>query len=470
MVPRLGLKLTKNAQALKKLIDDSGFIAGLDFVTVADAAKGKTKFANSRFLKKLYDKNLIAYQMGEGSVRATAWLAEHHKMVANIKKGRSIFSMDDIGSRAYLDDISSRAMKPALNMSRMNQPLIARGLLGMPLQFQQFVVQQANFMFGGMSNLQRFGVFGAWVGAFGVEGIPFMMDALNLSETLASQVAGPQAYGWWQRTVDDIAGKAGELFEDTLFDFVDKQTVRDYFYGGLLPAVTDGQISFAHRAGMAKYLSEFFGNAPLDDTLFGPAYQVASTIITNTVDNMKDLWNIINSEEKFSTNWVLNAASKQVEGLSGPSNILEAIEAANRGELRDKKLRLITEDPTLSEVMLLGTGFGIQEQQRRYERIFSARERANKINDWMESKAKDIAEDTVDKPELANAKLQEKILQIQQYNPSLARVFMSKVTREVLARRAPADVREVQSNMLRYSKTFSTQEFQDILDLMEREQ
>jgi len=469
MAPRLGLDLTENAKYLKKLLDDSGFIADLDFVTIANNAKGKYKLANSRLLRKLYDKNLMFYQMGEGSVRAAAWLAEHHKMVSKILKGRSVFSINDIGSRAYLDDISSRAMKPALNMSRMNQPLIARGLLGMPLQFQQFVVQQANFMFGGMSNLQRFGIFGAWVGAFGVEGIPFMMDALNLSETLASQVAGPQAYGWWQRTVDDIAGKAGELFEDTLFDFVDKQFVRDYFYGGLLPAVTDGQISFAHRAGMAKYLSEFFGNAPLDDTLFGPAYQVAATILTNTVDNMKDLWNIINSEEKFSTNWVLNAASKQVEGLSGPSNILEAIEAANRGELRDKKLNLITDEPTLSEVMLLGTGFGIQEQQRRYERIFSAKERLRKLTNWMRKKSIDIGEDSVDKPSLSLSKFQEGMLQVHQYNPALVPFFQSMVTRERTARLAPADQRELQSNFLNYSRAFSAQETEAMLEIMERE-
>lgn len=476
MAPRLGLKRTKGADELYNLIQDSGFVSGFDFVTIADAAKGNNKLANSRMLKRLYDTNLIAYQMGEGSVRATAWFAEHRKMLAKIKKGTAPFKMEDVGSRVYLNAISEGARVPALNMSRMNQPLMARGIIGMPLQFQQFVLQQYNFMFGKMSHLQRAGVFGAWIGAFGAEGIPFFMDALSLSENIVAQKEGPEAYGWWQRMVSGLAGYAGEKLDKSGFrkwmdkagvDSTGKQFLLDYFYGGALPAITDGQVSFAHRAGMARYFSDMFYNTSLED-LAGPALLTANTIVGNTFENLGEVFQMVQGDDKFTTNWALNKLSKQVEGLAGPSNAIEAIEAYHRGELRDKNLNLLDDEPTFGQLVTMGLGLGYQEQQKRYERIFKSKRRSDVINQIIYEKAEDIAETAVDMPELGQAKFLQTAAQIMDYNPTLLQRFYSRVTNAKIGRELPAADREAWKYMSRYSKELSTQEVEDLFEEIQR--
>lgn len=488
LVPtKLGIPRTKGAEELHKLIQDSGFVAGLDFATMADIATSSTKLGNSRLKKILIDKGLLPYQLGEGSVRAAAWFAEHRRMLSEIKKGEAAFKLEDVGSRAYLDEISNRASVPALNMTKVNQHFISRGLLGMPMQFKSFAIQQANFMFGKMPLNRRLGVFGAWTAAFGIEGISYFMDLLIASEHAvvnAPNIVGGSdnimGYGWWQRELEDIAGKAGEKIDHTGavkwlnakagMNIKDgKQFVKDWVKGGALPALTGGEFSFTHRAGLGRFFTEFFHNAPIDDLAFGPGYQTFKLIFQNNIQTAGQLAEVIKGDRAFSTNWALQRISKGVESLSGPSAFAEATEMATRGELRDKKGRYIDDEATLQEILFLGAGLGIQEQNKRWERLFSAKERDKLVNKWEYQQAIKIGEAYVDDPTYAEQLAEEKMKQLAAYNRARLGGFMAKVEGQVTSRKAPADQREIESAFRLYLKAFSEPEAKGVLETIRKE-
>ncbi|CAN8140323.1 hypothetical protein THIOSC15_2140004 [uncultured Thiomicrorhabdus sp.] len=275
----IGIGRTAKGTALRKMISDSGFVAGLDFVDLQPIGKG-SKLLGSHKLKKLANSHMIPYKAGEGFVRGLAWMAEHNKLLSEIKKGKSAFKMADVGSPKYLAAVSNKAEVPALNMSRMNQPLVARGIAGVPGQFQQFVVHQADIMLFSKetTKLQKLGMLGAWSGGAGMAGVPFLHDSLVAAEWAASKMFGIEAVGFVDSIID-------EALND--LDPESQKFWKEFIRNGAISAMTDRKINIANRIGLSRYLTDFINHANPSDLLFGPAYSTIVGLIMDTTNTIK---------------------------------------------------------------------------------------------------------------------------------------------------------------------------------------
>jgi hypothetical protein len=418
----------------------------------------------SKTLRKIADNHLLPYTIGEGGVRALAWLAENRRLTELIKKGQSVFKESDIGSPAYLKAVSASAMEPALNMSRLNQPLIARGLLGMPLQFQQFAIQQISFMTSkSLSPLQRTRVMGAWAGGFGFVGIPFSQDLMWAAEAAYAKTTGDiNAIGFFERTINDIIDEGLDL---AYYGKEVPQSARDFWRrfakGGVLPALTENDWTIAHRAGLGRYIHELFNNSSVDDMLFGPGYHTVKQLIDNNISNVSDLMEIARSDEQMSANLALGMVTKSTKGLTSITNVAQVIETiVNGGDIRTVDGKLISQDATFSQLMSIGMGFGLGQRQALFETKTELRRRSELIQDIMWGYGKTIAKLSVDRPDYAKEMLNEKLIQIAQYNPALLRGFGSIVSRSIISTKVPEEQRELILAINRYSQYLTVSELE----------
>jgi hypothetical protein len=383
---------TSYGRKLYEAIDQSGFIAGFDYVNLQKmAAKGNPTIMGSSRMKKILDTHMIPYQLGEGGVRALAWFAERNKLINDIRAGKHTkFGTGDIDSFEFLQEVSRGAMVPALNMSRMNQPLIARGILGMPFQFKQFVIQQAEFMLNSKnfnSHWAQAATIGAWAGAFGIQGIPFIFDLLVATEGLIGRgaefidentnikVNAPEFSGYLRRSGQELIDTlskpiAKELAQRTGRDYNEIRAFAQRFASsGIGSAISQGEFNIASRASLARVFTEYYGNTTLDDMIGGPGYQTARMLITNNVSNISELLEMWRNNEEFTNDKLMRLIVSGTQGVPGLTNPAQAIEAANTGKWKSPDGRLILNEPTLVQDVLIGVGFQPGKRGERFERL-----------------------------------------------------------------------------------------------------
>ncbi len=456
---------TKASGKLFKMLDDSGFIAGFDFVGLQHMASGKKTLLGSTALRKLSKFHMLPYTIGDGGVRALAWTAEHRRLLSEIKKGKSTFTMADVGSVKYLNAVSARAMEPALNMSKMNQPLIARGVIGMPGQFQQFAVQQFTFIFGkGMTGMQRARTLGTWGGVFGLSSVPLLHDAVFAAEAGYTSATGDiNAIGYFQRAID---GLIDDGYEMVMGETISKETrdfLSTYSKGGVLPALTDNDWTITHRTTMSSYVSDFFNFSSTDDLIFGPAYQTMKQLLTNNVSNISELIQLAKSGDEINSSIIAGMTTKATKGISSLTNLSAAIETVvNDGDFRNVRGQLVAEGTSFSDKIAIGMGFGLGQRQKLWDTKGESKRRQEIIHNELWNAADEIARLSRNQPDTANELFADKILQIGKYNPNLLRSFYSMTARAKIAITAPEAVRDLIYNLNKYNRYFHQQELNNI--------
>jgi len=268
--------------------------------------------------------------------------------------------------------------------------LIARGILGMPLQFKQFVIQQSEFMLNSKnfdSPWSQAATIGAWAGVFGIQGVPFIFDILVGTEALIGRGAefidenttikinAPEFSGFLR--------KSGQELVDTLSKPVAKElaqrTGRDYneirafaqrlASSGIGSAISQGEFNIASRASLARVFTEYYGNTTLDDMIGGPGYQTAKMLITNNVSNISELLEMWRNNEEFTDDKLMRLISSGTQGVPGLTNPAQAIEASRTGKWKSPDGRLILNEPTLTQEVLIGVGFQPGKRGERFERL-----------------------------------------------------------------------------------------------------
>jgi len=463
------MKIGKTAEGsrLYKLIDDSGFIAGFDYVELQRiAAKGTDKLFGSRALRKVCT-NLIPYHLGEGGVRALAWFTEYRILSQQIARGVETVAQD---SPRMLQMVNEAASITALNMSRVNQPLLARGILGVPFQFKQFLVQQAEFLFGAKNFRNRgeqLGVWAAWVGAFGIQGMPWVYDVgiavdsglewgAERLEELGIDVASPKMVGISRRAIQENSDAIARFLADndmakTVTKAIGKKRYDDarafwdrMINQGSLSAITDGEWNIASRASLARVFTEYYGTQKVDDYLFGPGYQTAVMLIHNNIDSVGSLIEMWRNDEAFTAQYLLGNAARATRGLPGLQHPLQAAETYLTGQWKDTERRLIENEPTLTQILMLGTGFSPAQRAERFERIEFTQKQKDAWKEWLRGRQDRIARLSYEgNTKYATALLDDTLKQIAEVNPLLGREFMMSYSQEMIRRGLSEDAREV---------------------------
>lgn len=455
---------TAKGRALYEQIDNAGFIAGFDYVELQRvAAKGTDKLLGSRSLRKVMNTNLLPYQLGEGGVRALAWFTERRILIDMIESGKSPFTKADIDGELFRQSVTEAASITALNMSRVNQPLISRGLLGVPFQFKQFLIQQSEFLLR-TSNFRNkremVGTWSAWIGAFGVAGVPWMFDAGIAADGV--MVAGSEALEAMgiDSSSPAYVGKSRKMAKEMVHDFSKlaadfsdtnyKDTVAfwdRWATSGLLSAMTEGELNLASRASLARVLTEYHGNSSLDDNLFGPGYQTAKMLIKNDIGTIADMVNMWRNGDEFTPGYLIEAAGEAARGLPGIQHPIQAAEMMLTGETRDTERRLINDEPTLSEIIYIGVGLGDGRRSERFERIEFTKKTAKAWKDWSRTRQQKIAKlSQQGHIKYADVLYEDTLRQISEVNPTLISEFLMGYSNEMLRRNMTGDEREFMEN------------------------
>jgi hypothetical protein len=453
---------TAKGRKLYEAIDNSGFIAGFDYVELQRiAAKGTDKVLGSKALRKLVDTNLYPYQLGEGGVRALAFFTERRILIDQIKKGKvSGLGKADIDGTKFLEEVNAKASITALNMSRVNQPLIARGIWGVPFQFKQFLVQQAEFMINPKnfkSGREMAGVWAAWTGAFGIQGMPWMFDiglmvegglaaSADVLESLGVDTTSPKFVGSVRRNaqsyVDMFAKVAAKHGPTKNYDDA-RAFWNRWAQSGLISGMTDGEFNIASRASLARVFTEYYGTQDMDDLIFGPGYQTAVMLLNNNVSTISDVINIWRNGDEFTPEYFAEAGARGLRGLPGLQHPVQAAEMMLSGQWRDSERRLVAGEPSLTQALLIGSGFAPDKRGERFERIEFSQRQAKAWKEWIRGRQGRLAKLSQEgHTEYAAVLLDDTLDQIVQVNPMLAKEFMMSYSHEMLRRNMTEDEKE----------------------------
>jgi len=462
------LKIGRTAKGRKlwQQIDDSGFIAGFDYVELQRAASQKTeKLLGSRALRKLIDMNLVPYQLGEGGVRSLAWFTERRILLEEMAKGLHEGLVE--GSPQFLRLVNNNASVTALNLSRVNQPMLTRGIAGVPLQFKQFMVQQGEFMFNPKNfknSREMAGVWAAWTSTFGIAGVPFMFDlgimadagfmgSQKALESVGIDTGSPAYIGMTRRWTKDLIHDFAVMMKDK--DINGKMTTGEavefwqtFLTEGALPAATDREWNIASRASLARVLTEYSGSSSVDDLLFGPGYQTMAMLIDNNVSNFHDWVGVVRNGDEFTKEYVLDSAARATKGIPGLQHPIEAASTLLTGKWRDSEFRLIKDEPSLTQVVLIGAGFGAGDRAQAFERMeFSARQKAS-WKQWAKGRIERIARmSSAGHTEYARVLFDDSLDQIANVNPLLIKEFSMAYGHEMMRRGLDERGREVMYRM-----------------------
>lgn len=413
--------VTDEGRYLKKLYRESGFGDVVGYANLDDTVRGI--LGQRSVFGSTVDAGTIAFRAGEGIQRGVAWFAERRALINEVLDGKSTaFTKADIDTPAFVKAVSDRANNTALNMSKYNQPRFSRGLIGIPGQFLQFVTHQAELMMPGIGKLsgrEKAGIWAAWVGAFGISGVPFAMDGVLLGETVAESMGHPEAVGAFERFVADVAESVG----------VDPAVVKKGAASGDAYDVT-------HRAALGYMLQSYYDGIQPED-LTGASGQVLYGTLTGTIKTIKDMYLVLSGDKKLTA----EMAVQPFQEISGIYNPYAAVRAAMTGEVRDRKNRLIKTEPDLAEIVSMAVGIQPAEAVKLSEQK-SLNIRINKAwKDWSRKKTHEIARVTIENPDFAAKLTKDAIDQIMQWNPTKARRFIQDLTWATLERQVPETVR-----------------------------
>lgn len=442
--------MTDNGRKLYDRIRNSGFLAGIEYSELQKFVAGGMDFsflAGNKIAKvaeTVLSTHDIFWRTGEWLNKASAWLTANRLLTRQVTAGtHPVLRVADIGSTKFDAYVTAEASKMALNLSRVNMPSWSKGVISPLTQFMPFFLKAFEYMFSkGMPLPQRMAVFAAWAGAFGMRGIPGMLEFTFISEKILSFFADDPTYNG---EVFRATQKLAEGLSDMLAEHghtVEASTLGKSIRRG---AVGASDFDFANRATLSGFLTPYFENFNLVD-LLGPGINIALRIADGTIKTVADLIRIgregsfgdITTEQRI-------ALLKQItEPFSGPRTAATVIEGAITGELRDKRGRLISDDLTTLQQLATLVGISTADVGNQADLQSAMYKYRTATNEWMVKKAKELAElnRIGDKTKL-DTEITKVIGILGKINPRYPARFLKMFTNEVMGQNMTPEQRNV---------------------------
>jgi hypothetical protein len=253
-------------------------------------------------------------------------------------------------------------------MNKINQPLYAKGLSGIPMAFTQIFSQMGQLFFGvgaqanQITKLERMGIWMTSAAVLGPKGIPFSETLMTWADNF---IAKDIRIGTTQLKEGDptnaglIKAKANKEIADFMIKvFGDRGDTKSVNYwqrfaeGGLITAETGGTINIADRATMNILTNTYYNNIEFGDT-FGPGLNLVANMIVGTINGIEDIAEILQDPEReLEMINLVKAARKSVGQLGGIRNILGTVEALSEGTISNRMGDAIIGGLSLKEIML----------------------------------------------------------------------------------------------------------------------
>lgn len=442
--------MTDSGRKLYDRIRNSGFLAGIEYSELQKFVAGGMDFsflAGNKIAKvaeTVLSTHDIFWRTGEWLNKASAWLTANRLLTRQVTAGtHPVLRVADIGSTKFDAYVTAEASKMALNLSRVNMPSWSKGVISPLTQFMPFFLKAFEYMFSkGMPLPQRMAVFAAWSAAFGMRGVPGMMEFTFISEKILSSLTDDPSYNG---EVFRATQKLAESLSDMLAEYghtVEANTLGKAIRRG---AIGTTDFDFANRATLSGFLTPYFENFnPVD--LLGPGINVALRIADGTIKTVADLIRI-GREGSFgdTTTEQRIALLKQIaEPFSGPRTAATVIESAVTGELRDKRGRLITNELTTLQQIATIVGISTADVSNQADFQSAMYKLRTTTNEWMVKKAKELAElNRIGDKTKMDTELTEVIGILGKISPRYPARFLKMFTNEVMGQNMTPEQRNV---------------------------
>jgi hypothetical protein len=451
------VNFTKNGSKVWGELQKSGFIADIDYAPMRDFIHEKNTFRDfSGGLKSLaqsgIEKSGVFFKMGESLQRTYSWVVERRFLENEIKAGtHPTLTAKDLkeATPEFLNAVSERAMVLTHNLTRMNEPWLARGLQSVPLQFKQIGIKQLRMMMN-TKKLTYGELSGMWLTYAAILGpaaaVPFFEDFVFLGEKGLQELTGNPAYqgsfsqGLYPHVSDSVSSNLQKLGLD-----VEAKTFENWLKGGVASATSDGRLKINQRISMSDGFFSYARNVPLDETLGGPSAKVFKDFALNFTGTVPEFIDLVRGEYDVP---VAEVASKAldtlVKPLSGPSKFRQVQKALGSDELRTTTGQLIKENPTFTDLMLTAFSFPPTEAEAIREKNFITSEAKRAYKDWMNDRSTEIAKlHGQGHVESADAEFDRAFDEIISYNISLAATFCQLVNWKRNNKDMPPEMQEM---------------------------
>lgn len=394
-------KLGKHMRGVYDFVEDSGVAAGIDYDDVGRMlldSKNLNKWTNLVKKSGATAKHVGAtfYREGEGLGQVYSLLVAKRLLEAEGKY--------KVGSTAFKEAVFERSKTIALNMSKHNASALTQNQMGAVIfKFKDFAMHQGALFDprglvgkgkAGLTKGEVAGLYAAWIGAFGVAGLPLSQDMLMAAE---------MGYGAYTDSPDAAVGKFTRDFmvergTDLAFQLekmglnVKAKTITDYLNGGALKVVNE-EIDVATRFTISSFLGDYATN--FDEAMLGAVYSKMGKFLGSDIrESHRAFMNMVRDEE-LSFAAAGKAALPLTNQFSGVASLIKTMNLVRSedGVLRDKQGRALIVQPNLTQVLLTAIGATPAELVETYNEreILSRQKKAVKEYIW--EKSADIAED-----------------------------------------------------------------------------
>jgi hypothetical protein len=418
---------------IRDMIERSGYLRGSDYQALTDMHNFRIPI-----ISDFSAASTTFFRWGNTVNRGMSFMTEMNALNRSIRAGtHPTLKPKDIGSHQYLEELTGRADILAFNMNAVNQPMYSRGWAGVEFQFLQFASHSAENLFGanlgakGLTRRHQIGMWGAWLGAFGLAGVPFAKDVAVFGEQMYAKMAGkPEMIGQIQQDLAwDVADMiAGYAHEAGLRDDVEfwRRAVRH----GPLAAVTEGRINFAHRAGVNAWLNSYYdGVRP--ENLGGAASSIVWHMIDGSITTFSDISEKLRDPDQDPEleDWLRNIQGI-LQGVSAPRNVIGAIRSAMSDEIRTPAGRLIMEGLSFREIMSQAAGMPDTRVTDIRDRQAIAMKQNKYWRDWSDTVTKTMR-DHVQRGNFNAARdlYLDGLAQVYEHNPTMAPQFAAAAAR-----------------------------------------
>lgn len=391
----VGRPIDEEAKFIMKMLDDSGYLAAVDYNALNDISQFKIPVLGAAI-----DASTVFFRWGETVNRGMSFLFELNTAMKLVRQGKHpIFkSVDDFETLAFRQHVAAKADMTSFNMSKVNQPLYAKGLLAIPFQFMQFFAHQAELMFGinakfkGISRKDRLGIWTAWLGAFGLEGVPMAQDlAVFAEDIMAKQIqigeftlkeGQPEMVGrftnyWPTQFADTIANGVKKLG----LGEGDAEFWRRAVKSGLISALSEGQINISNRAGLSMVLNNFYDGFDWSDVA-GAGGKIWYDVVHGLATSVPDLAIALRDPSNTDADVFLKSAQKIMKGFTAPRNAIRGLRAKESGDLVTPEGQMILEGLRLKEIVMLSVGLPDERLSLAYKQANLSRRQRQAWNNW----------------------------------------------------------------------------------------
>lgn len=242
-----------------------------DYYSTLGATIRKARDAAQATNRKIFFWGAAPFKAGEGLNRLIAFNITRREMIGMAKRG-TLKGLDRETFKGTIDDaeflqlVTDKAKKTALDMARPGELQAMSGLGAVGFQFKQVLPKAGHMMFttNALSGREKFGAMAAMLATWGPTSIPFLYDFWTLSEDAyfdlftdgeptQKDIASRWAREYATDLLDYIMASSPEFFEEMGVDR--KFFVRLARKGGV-NALTDGEIDIVNRVGLGKFLNE----------------------------------------------------------------------------------------------------------------------------------------------------------------------------------------------------------------------